>query len=268
MQRIDNMIRDEHTINNENFVWAERYLKGILAEAPQNNGARRRLIRLYESRENRDSLAQGRYSEEGILIEPMDFELNFRLVTIRNERKELDRLIAFYEPLVKKYPKNYVIIEHLIDTYIKCRYFDKARDLINISESRSTFDLLRGDLELALGNENLAKKNWTTAANKYAADERALFAAAERFNKVCDYETAIALYKKKYEISAEPKTLDSLYALAFLYDKLGRTAEAIDMWRTIIKGLEQDYHITEGETLDWPKRELEKLVPIIRDLTA
>ena len=46
IERISKMIRDEYSITPENFVWAERYLKGLLSEEKQNNTARTLLVEL------------------------------------------------------------------------------------------------------------------------------------------------------------------------------------------------------------------------------
>jgi len=259
MDRIDSMIRDDHTISNENFIWAERYLKGYISENPKDNRARNRLVELYGCRINRYSLAQGRYAEEGILTDPMDVDLNKKLLRVRESRIELDRYIAFIEPLVKKYPKNYVIIECLLAAYIKQRYFNKAKELIGKSEPRAAYELILGDIELGLGNVAKAKEIWIGVADTHSNDGWALFESAERFNKAGDYDTAISIYEKSYDISPSPKWMDSLYARVFLYEKLGKYQEAIAMWETIIDVLAKDYHITEGETVDWPKRELDKL---------
>lgn len=260
--RIYSMIRDEASISSDDFVWAERYLKGILSDEADNNEVRLLLIELYEHRENRDSLSEGRLCEAGILIDPTNVTLNEKLLRIREKRHENDRLIEFYEPLIQKNPKNYVITENLIKVYIKGRYFDKAKQLISTAkafESRAAYDLYSGDIALALGKESEAKVIWENIAKKYNKDEWVLFETGERFNKTGDYDTAINLYEKSYTVSPAPKAMDSLYSRAFLFTKLGRINEAIEMWETIIKSLSEDYHIKEGETVDWPKRELEKL---------
>ena len=65
IERIGKMIRDEYSITPENFMWAERYLKGLLSEDNQNNIMRALLVELYDHRENRDSLASELLCEEG-----------------------------------------------------------------------------------------------------------------------------------------------------------------------------------------------------------
>ena len=53
LEKISNMIRDEYSISTDNFVWAERYLNGVLSEEQQNNSARTLLVELYNHRINR-----------------------------------------------------------------------------------------------------------------------------------------------------------------------------------------------------------------------
>lgn len=104
-----------------------------------------------------------------------------------------------------------------------------------------------GDIALAFGNTDEAKVIWQTTAQKNDKDGWTLFQTAERFNKICDYDTAIALYEKSYDASPTPKGMDSPYSRTFLFIKLGRKTEAIEMWETIIKSLYEDWNIKEGE---------------------
>lgn len=259
LTRIHNMIRDEHTISPENFLWAERYLLGILSEDKHRTDARSLLIELYAHRENRDTLAQGRLAEEGILLDPMNVELNAKLLRVREKRQEYDRLIRFWEPLAEKHPKNYVIIEDLLTVYIHQREFDKAKALIEKSEPRPFYRLCLGDMELAMGNEDGARQSWLDTAETHADDPWTLFQCGDRFEKIGEYDTALAMYEESYEKSPAPKWMDSLYARAFLYEKLERHADAVDMWETIVDALGRDYGITSGENVDWARREIGRL---------
>jgi len=259
LTRIYTMIRDEHTISPENFLWAERYLRGVLSEDKHRTDARSLLIELYAHRENRDSLAQGLLAEEGILLDPMNADLNAKLRRVREKRREYDRLIRFWEPLAAGHPQNYVIIENLLDEYVHERQFDKARALIAKSEPRPYYRLCLGDMKLAAGSEEGASNIWMNTAQEFASDAWTLFQCGERFEKIGDYETALRMYEESYEKSSVPKWMDSLYALAFLYEKLNRIDRAVEMWERIINALAEDYGIGDGETVDWAKREIERL---------
>ena len=56
---------------------------------------------------------------------------------------------------------------------------------------------------------------------------------------------------------AHSESIGGLYMSAFLLEREGRLAEAIDAWRSII-----DWNESRGYTLQtiWPKQELERLL--------
>ena len=259
MERISNMIRDEHTVSHDNFVWAERYLKGVICDEPHNNDARTLLVELYEHRENRDTLNAGRLCEEGLLLDPSNIALHGKLINIRRKRSETDRLIKFYESLLQKFSKNDTIKEKLIEIYITAGRYDDAKKIIASSAPKAILDLFLGDIEMALGNSDNALTIWERVVQEHNDDYSILFEAAERFNKYGYSEKAISLYEQSYERAPSPKKLDSVYARAFLFTSLGRKDEAISMWNLIIKSLSDDYGISDGECIDWAKREIANL---------
>ena len=259
IERISKMIRDDYSIAPENFLWAERYLKGMLSEENQNNNARILLVELYEHRENRDLLACGRLCEEGLLIEPSNIALIGKLTRIREKRDESDRLIEFFEALYSKNKQNDILVETLIDIYIKHGRCDDAASLMLSSKKSPIFELYQGDIELALGRKDKAIALWRSAANENHRDCELLFKIAERFDNIHDIDAALQLYQQSYEAAPVPKELDALYAQAFLYTKIKKNAEAIDVWKMIIKSLADDYGINDGECVDWAKREIQKL---------
>ncbi|MBR6506851.1 MAG: helix-turn-helix domain-containing protein [Clostridia bacterium] len=259
IERISKMIRDEYSITPENFVWAERYLKGLLSEEKQNNIARTLLVELYEHRENRDSLAGGRLCEEGLLIEPSNIALIGKLTRIREKRNEADRLIKFLETLYSKNTQNVVVIDALISAYIKYGKYADAENLMNSSKKRAIFNVYEGDIALAFGHHEKAKDIWLSAASSNYNDSHLLFEIAERFNKINDAETALKLYQQSYDVAPSPKEMDALYAQAFLYTNIGMKDKAIQMWQSIIKALADDYDIKNGECVDWANREIQNL---------
>ncbi len=259
IERISKMICDEYSITPENFVWAERYLKGVLSEEKQNNIARTLLVELYEHRENRDSLAGGRLCEEGLLIEPSNIALIGKLTRIREKRNEANRLVKFLETLYSKNTQNVVVIDALISAYIKYGKYEDAANLMKASKKRVIFDVYQGDIELAVGHQEKAKDIWLSIASSNYNDSNLLFEIAERFNKINDAEIALKLYQQSYEVAPSPKEMDPLYAQAFLYTNIGMKEKAIQMWKNIIKALGDDYGIKDGECVDWAKREIKNL---------
>lgn len=259
LEKISIMIRDEHTISTDNFVWAERYLKGVLSEEQQNNSARTLLVELYNHRINRDLINGARLCEEGLSIDPSDEALLGNLIRIREKREEQGKLIAFLEVLISKYPQCSVVLGSLVSLYIKSGKIDLAKELLNTAKPCPSCDVYYGDIELALGNREKAISIWNSAVKKNKKDHNLLFEIAERFKNIGEVETAISLYKHSYEIAPTPKEMDSLYAQAFLYTDIGERENAIEVWEKIIKALSDDYGITDGECVGWANREIEKL---------
>ena len=58
-------------------------------------------------------------------------------------------------------------------------------------------------------------------------------------------------------------TLCGSLILAFLYKKLGRLDEAMKSWECILKVLEEDYGLTEGNDVEWANSEIEQLKNMI-----
>ena len=268
LTRISAMLRDEHTISQGDFIWAQGYLTGLLAEHPGHQEARKRLIELYMHRVNRDTLAWGSIAEEGIRQDPMDVDLVKYLVQVREKRQEWDRLIAFLMLLAEADVGNYVIREELIEACIRNREFAKADTLMRNVPYRPAYTLFRGDILLLQGDENGAVQTWLTLTDALQEQEktdgglaaRIYYQAAERMEKIGRYEEATMLYESSHHAAPGPKKpVDSLYARAFLCEKRGQLPEAVRMWEEIILTLTAEYGITAGETIDWPRRELERI---------
>lgn len=259
LEKISNMIRDEYSISTENFIWAERYLKGVLGEEQQNNSARTLLVELYNHRVNRDMINGTRLCEDGLLIDPSDKALLGNLIRIREKRGEQEKLIRFLKELNTKNPQCDIIFESLVSIYIKCGNIDEAITLLNKTKNHSRYEVYFGDVELALGNREKAKAIWNSVISKNKIDHHMLFDIAERFKSIGEVETAISLFERSYDNAPTPKEMDALYSQAFLYTENKMNEKAIQVWQTIIKVLSDDYGIKHGECVDWAKREIEKL---------
>ena len=73
-------------------------------------------------------------------------------------------------------------------------------------------------------------------------------------------DVALKYYKKHFEVQEKPnRQLQGVYYQAFLYNIMGEYEKAIEAWKTIIKVYAEDHDTPDGETIDWPKREIESL---------
>jgi tetratricopeptide (TPR) repeat protein len=69
-----------------------------------------------------------------------------------------------------------------------------------------------------------------------------------------DAESAVRDWRRVLELDRE--SIGALYSMAFLFERLGRFAEAIEAWQSIVDWNEQRGYELQAE---WPRRELTRL---------
>lgn len=266
LARIDNMLVNEYLISHENFVYAERILNEMLDENPKDSSVYERKGHLHLHRANRDTIEAGKAAEKGLESTPFNMNLHGIFINVRLQRQEYDGIISYYEKFISKYPKwiqGYIV---LIEGYIRTKKLERAIETIEKAKSfekNATLYLFEGDIYQMRGENEKAIKIWETAAEENENDPATLYGAAERLSNLEYYDKAIILWNKAYEIP--PHYLDSQYSMAFLFDKLGRYEDAIAQWERIIYAQKTYWDAAEGETLDWPRREIELLKQKIKD---
>ena len=145
------------------------------------------------------------------------------------------------------------------------QYFDKAEEIIGLMQPSADQafmkEILLGDVQVKRGDTKAAKEIWDAVSKE---DWQAQYEIGERLNRLKEYEDAIQYFSRAYELQKTPKrALDMVYSMAFLYKKLGHIEEAVKSWECILQVLKEDYGLTEGNDVEWAKRELEQLEELI-----
>lgn len=265
LSRIDHMLEHE-TLTDQNVAYAKQILDTVLRDHPDDVGAIKRYARLYLSRTNRDMLTAGRMLEHAMSLTPLDPEIYTLYRQTRGGdmsvvRSGHNRFIRTCEPYARKYPQNTKLYELLIEAMIEMRYFDRANAMLALmhpadEDRRSLPDILRGDVALAQGDPETAKQLWNAVDPN---SHKGQYEVGERFSRIGEYDAAITCFERSFSLATPPRDLSAVYSLAFLYTKLGRTADAISCWQRILDVLAADHNITDGETVDWAHREIQKL---------
>lgn len=73
------------------------------------------------------------------------------------------------------------------------------------------------------------------------------------------YKEAISYYEKALELQPAPRYTDLWMAVARIYEILGEYDAAVQSWEQVLAVLKDEWKVLEGETIDWPKREIERL---------
>lgn len=265
LERVDSILYNE-ILTDKSFAYAKEILEAALTDCENNSEILKKYSELLLQRIKQDSLHASQLLERAMKSAPDDEEV-FTLyrrtkggtkISIRNDNELFVRVC---EPYVHRYPNNVKLCELLIEAMLDLGAYNKAEEIISLIPYNSEYtrclgEVFQGDIALAKGDIQDAIRIWKTVD---PCNHKAQYEIGERFSSINEYEMAITCFQNSFEAASSPKDLSALYSLAFLYVKLERYEEAISVWQCILRVLADDYGITEGETVDWPKREIEGL---------
>lgn len=265
LERIDRILAHEK-LTDKSFSYAKRTLDSILYANENDVPAIKRYAELYLKKNKRDIIEADMMLRKAMIVSPADSELFslYRRVCgcdLYSYRSGNDKFISVCLPYAEKHTSDHKLYEALTEAMLEMGYFDKAEECIRTmrldKENECLRAILYGDLLCAQGKPDAAKEYWLSVPKN---DHKGQYEAGERWNRAGEYEKAIECYQNSFRCASHPRDLSALYSLAFLYTKLGKNTEAASAWDRIITVLETDYGITEGENIDWAKREKEKLL--------
>src|SRR5260370_6769010 len=149
----------------------------------------------------------------------------YQLISARAGLQETELPIAEYEKKLEGAPDQIRWYRLVAGGYLRAHEYDRARKVVDRGLDREP-------------------------------DDPILVASrAEARAGMGDPEGALADWRQALEL--DPDHIGPLYMSAFVLERIGRRAEAIDTWQTII-----DWNESRGYDLDtiWPKQELARLV--------
>jgi tetratricopeptide (TPR) repeat protein len=162
--------------------------------------------------------------ERAIQLDPSDDKPHYQLISARAGLQEPELPIASYERRVARSPDDVREYRFLATAYLSAHAFGQARDAVEAGLALAPDDgplvAMRGEAKAGLGDQDGALADWRRA------------------------------------LELDPEDIGPLYSSAFLLERVGRLADAADVWRSII-----EWNEARGFTLqtEWPKQELERL---------
>lgn len=167
--------------------------------------------------------------EGALTLDPDSDKIRYQKISARAALGEIDEEIHDYRAQLAAAPDDPRPYRYLVRAYLAARNYDQAREVLDAGLARESHDRVliesRGDLRAATGDAEGAMADWLQA------------------------------------IELDPEDIAPLYATAFLHERQGRLAEAIDAWDAI-----RDWALARGYHLDaaWPERERERLLGELR----
>lgn len=268
LERIENMIYNEQFISKDDFNYAEQFLKEKLNNDEKKSQCLTLLAELHIHRSDEHRKFAFHYAKDALILAP-DKKCNHNALQDAENGVIFDwncsnhhKLIEYYKNFVSNNPnywQGYVLLMNYLITDGRCTEAKEILERLNKIHPGYLYQLYGGLICKEECNLSQALVLWEQMTELYPNEWLAWSSRGDCMAKLCRYNEAIEYYSKGYELQPNPKYTDSLIAISHIYEIQGKYNKAIEKLQEIITLLESDWKITEGETVDFYKREIEKL---------
>lgn len=268
MERIENMIEDERFLSDTAFADAERFLKEKIQDRQTKPAATLLLAQLYGKRANEYRELAAPLARQALWLNPNEKAAHNAIMlsegvpcadwNVRNHWK----LIQFYKDFLQQHPDNPRTYLWIMDLLLLDGRTEEARSYLTamdrLEHSHRT-DLYAGYIAKTEGDLPRALQCWQHMAEEFPDDWMVYFGLADCMAELCRYEESIAYNKKALDMQPHPKYTDAPEAMAQIAEIRGDYAEAIAMREKCIEICRDDWGLTEGEIVDFHRREIARL---------
>ena len=272
LSRIENRLDFEEELSPDVFREYEDFLKARLADETYRKRATELLAFLYWHRMNADAGRVRRYAKEAIRNAPGEKNCQWMLQMAEGHAvwdwnvANHSKAVEFYRRLVEENPETELPYVFLFDNLLADHRAEEAERLL---EKYATLpgvnpvhvEVYRACIALARFDERTANRIMETLQEKYPDDFVCLFEAAQYYARKCDYDKAVALYERSYELQTRrPRFQDELMAIAEISEIRGDYRKAAETCDRIIDLLEKEWGMTEEAELMHARREKARLL--------
>lgn len=268
MERIGNRLEDVRFLPDREFQSTEQYLKEKIHSGRIKATATLRLAQLYNkrSREYRD-LAMP-LAQQALLLNPDEKEAHQAVFdaagavmpdwNVANHWKT----IGFYKDFIRQHPenrRNYLWLMDLLLQDGRTAEAKQALEAMDQVEHTWHYDLYDGLIAKAECDLPRAMDCWNRMVTACPNNWLPWASRADCMVRLGHYDEAIACYEKAQVLQPHPKLIDLPDAIAQIAEICGDCQTAISMHEKCVEICRTDWNITEGELLDFHKREIARL---------
>ena len=172
------------------------------------------------------------------------------------------REIEFWKAHIAAHPDAARAYLWLMDDLIDDQRFDEAKQYLSeMAKYEMTFrvPLYEGKIEWFRGNRETAMEIWKDMCETYANEWMVWLSMGDVYARQGAFEQAIAMYEKAMEIQKPPRMVDALEAIAQVCERVGDPKRGIEALERELVILKEEINTTSGETVDYVRREIERL---------
>ena len=272
LERIQNMLWDERVLSKDDFIYAERFLteytKTSKKEKKQIAEGYRLLSELYNHRAASDHEKAVECAKLSLSYVAENKDAHCNLVEASKGAiddwnfKNHHSLISYYQEFTKKNPNYWSGYLYLMDNLLEDYRLDEAREELEKFKKVRPCYLVKqyeGRIYYLEGKTQEAFQCWNQMVEENPSEWLAFSCRGHNFAKLARYEEAIPDLRKACELQPKPRYTDNYEAIAHIYEILGDYRSAIKEYENEIKLLREEWKIEFGETVEKPRREIERL---------
>lgn len=274
LERIENMIMSQRILKKVDYDYAERFLK----ESLEDGRYRAKCLELLADLHNHEAdmhRTHAEYYAKAALEEEPAWKGNHIALMKAQQGTSKDwnyvnhhKRITYYTEFVRANPDYARGYMYLLDELIADGRLKEAKDVLKEMqkvEDDCRVAMYEGEIAWAEGNQDKAYAIWKDMVEKDGENWLVYAYLADRYAGNCRYEEAVACNRKAFELQPSPKYADAAECIAHIREITGDYPEAIEAWEEYIRVLDTQWHITEGEAVDMPRREIARLKELIKE---
>ena len=172
------------------------------------------------------------------------------------------REIEFWKAHIKAHPDASRAYLWLMDDLIDDQRFDEAKHYLSeMKKYEMTFrvPLYEGKIEWFAGNREKAMEIWNGMCETYADEWMVWLSMGDVYARQGQFEEAISMYEKAMDAQKPPRMVDALEAIAQVCERMGDPMRGVKALEREIAILRDEINTTSGETVDYVRREIERL---------
>ncbi len=269
MERIQNMLWDLRFLEPATVENERRFLLEKAQREPENPDIHCMLaqIELHLAREHQEKATE--YALEILRRAPEIPYVGFMYLAQAMNGVHIDprfnlrnELIAIYKAFAEKHPNSWEVYEWLIGQLIQDHRLEEAKHYL---EELSKFDCgyipAVHQIKIALAEQDIptAQALWEKMGQDYPDNFTVWQWIGDFQTQSGDYASAKESYRHSIRLLKAPRYKDPIVALALVCEMDGDYTGAIEARQFELEIADKEWHDTEGESVDYIKREIARL---------